>query len=98
MAAMKEMSYPERLQAWSYNIIHYFGSWVSEANYSIWKTNELISVTVRSGENEEKANAIRLIRVRLFFHDLHAVLGNMSMGKRFLNDLFHMIWGAPRER
>ena len=33
-----------------------------------------------------------MIRVRLFFHDLHAVLGNMSMGKRFLNDLFHMIW------
>ena len=26
------------------------------------------------------------------FHDLHSVFGNMSMEKRFLNDLFHAIW------
>ena len=89
---MKVMTYIERLQAWSYNIIHYFGPMVSEANYSIWKSNELITVSVRAGENEEKTNAIKMIRVRTFFHDLHSVFGNMSMGKRFLNNLFHAIW------
>ena len=41
MAAMKEMSYPERLQAWSYNIIYYFGPMVSEANYAKEKTGGL---------------------------------------------------------
>ena len=46
----------------------------------------------RSGKNEEKTNAIKRIRVRTFFHDLHSVFDNMPMGKRFLNDLFHAKW------
>ena len=64
---------------------------ISDANYSIWKSNEIITVSIRAGENEEKNNAIKMIRARTFFHDLHSVFGNMSMGKRFLNDLFHAI-------
>jgi hypothetical protein len=49
-------------------------------------------VSVRAGENEEKTNEIKMIRTRTFFYDLHSVFGNMSMGKIFLNDLFHAIW------
>ena len=92
LVSMKVMIYEERIAAWSYNIICYFGPFLSESQYSLWKTNSLITVADRSGTNEEKSNAIKMIRVRLFFHDLHTVFDRMRLSKRFLNDLLHAIW------
>ena len=80
LVSMKVMSYEERIRAWSYNIICYFGPFLSESQYSLWKTNSLITVADRSGTNEEKSNAIKMIRVRLFL---------LCADKKILNILSH---------